>query len=95
MLASMPVSATAFDLEQSLIELHPQYQDGAVSDFGVAQKSDGPTLSEAIASVRSQTNGRVISAETKVNGNREVHHIKVLTADGKVKTYKIPGRSRS
>ena len=52
------------------------------------------TLSEAIESVRSRTGGRVVSAETRVEGGREVHHIKVLTKDGKVKTHKVNGRRR-
>ena len=29
-----------------------------------------------------------------MSGNCEVHHIKVLTDDGKVKTVKIPGRCK-
>jgi uncharacterized membrane protein YkoI len=58
----------------------------------VAQSNDGTTLSQAVEQVRSQTGGRILSAETKVQGNREVHHIKVLTKDGKVKTHKVQGR---
>ncbi len=58
----------------------------------LAQNSGGKTLSQAVEQVRSQTGGRILSAETKVQGNREVHHIKVLTKDGKVKTHKIQGR---
>jgi hypothetical protein len=37
---------------------------------------------------------RIVSAETRVQGGREVHHIKVLTKDGKVKTHKVDGRRR-
>ena len=57
-------------------------------------QNDGKSLSEAVESVRRKTGGRIISAETKRNGNREVHHIKVLTKDGKVKTHKVQGRKR-
>jgi uncharacterized membrane protein YkoI len=57
-------------------------------------QNDGMTLSEAVEQVRRQTNGRIISAETKISNGREVHHIKVLTKDGKVKTHKIQGRKR-
>jgi uncharacterized membrane protein YkoI len=60
----------------------------------VAQ-NNGPTLDQAVEQVRKQYNGRIVSAETKVNGNREVHYIKVLTDDGKVKTVKVPGRTLS
>ena len=58
----------------------------------LAQNDDGKSLSQAVEQVRSQTGGRILSAETKVQGNREVHHIKVLTKDGMVKTHKIQGR---
>jgi hypothetical protein len=53
-----------------------------------------PSLNEAVERVRRQYNGRIVSAETRVSGNREVHHIKVLTEDGKVKTERIPGCTR-
>lgn len=49
------------------------------------------SLSEAVAMVRRKYGGRVVSAETRVSGNREVHIIKVLTEDGRVITERIPG----
>ena len=58
-------------------------------------QSDGLTLSEAVEQVRRQYNGRIVSAETRRSGNREVHHIKVLMDGGKVKTVKINGRRLS
>ena len=94
-LALLPAPAQAFDLEESLRELQAQYVDGAKPEYRVAQKGGGKSLSEAIAQVRRQTNGRILSAETKVSGNREMHHIKVLTKDGKVKTIKVSGRVRN
>ena len=60
----------------------------------VIAQSNGKSLSEAVEQVRRQTGGRILSAETKVEGGREVHHIKVLTKDGKVKTHKVQGRRR-
>jgi hypothetical protein len=51
-------------------------------------------LSEAVERVRRQYNGRIVSAETMMRGNREVHVIKILTGDGKVKTVQIPGCTR-
>ena len=60
----------------------------------VLQGDGGKSLSEAVEQVRRQTGGRILSAETKLEGGREVHHIKVLTEDGKVKTYKVQGRKR-
>ncbi len=71
---------------------HPPVAGGE-RRFMLAQ-SGGPSLSEAVEQVRRQYNGRIVSAETRMSGNRETHVIKVLTDDGKVKTVRIPGRSR-
>jgi hypothetical protein len=60
----------------------------------VLAQQDGPSLGEAVEQVRRQYNGRIVSASTEVRGNREVHVIKVLTEDGKLKTVRIPGRTR-
>lgn len=58
-------------------------------------QSNGMSLSQAVDSVRRQGNvDRVISANTRVSGGREVHYIKVLTKDGKVRTHKVNGRKR-
>ncbi len=54
----------------------------------------GKSLDEAVEQVRRQyKNGRIISAETKTSGKREVHHIRVMV-DGKVRTVIVNGRSR-
>lgn len=54
----------------------------------------GKSLNEAVEQVRRQyPNGRIISAETKVSGGREVHHVRVMV-DGKVKTVRVNGRKR-
>ena len=66
------------------------YDDG--STFVLAQ-GNCMSLSEAIESVRRRTGGKVLSAETRVQGGREVHHIKVLK-DGKVRTHKVNGCRR-
>ena len=64
---------------------------GTVQGINLAQ--GGMTLDQAVEQVRRQYNGRIVSAETKRSGNREVHHIKVLLDDGKVKTVRIQGRT--
>lgn len=94
-LALTSVSASAYDLEQALRDLQDQRYDGVKPDLRIAQRSGGgKSLSEAVEQVRRQTNGRVLSAETKIKGDREVHYIKVLTDDGKVKTHTVQGRKR-
>lgn len=63
-----------------------------VSSFGTTQRN-GMSLSDAVDSVRREGDvERVISAETRVSGGREMHYIKILTKDGKVRTRRIPGR---
>lgn len=53
------------------------------------------SLNQAISSVRRQGNVKqIISADTRVSGGREVHHIKFLTNDGRVRTRQIPGCRR-
>ena len=86
--------AQAFDLEAALRDLPPQAEQHSRPDFRVAQ-GGCKSLSEAVEQVRRRTNGRIINAETRVSKNgREVHHIKVLTKDGKVKTQKVQGCKR-
>ena len=88
----MPAAAGAFDLEESLRELHVQHPQAQQPDLRVAR--DGMTLDQAIESVRRRGDvDRILSAETRRDGKRETHHIRYLTKDGKVKTAKIRGRS--
>jgi uncharacterized membrane protein YkoI len=89
--AFLPLRANAFDLEQNLRTLHVQYEAGP--ELVVAQR-DGMTLGQAIESVRRKTGGKVLSAETRIKGDREVHYIKVLTKDGVVRTHTVNGRRR-
>jgi hypothetical protein len=59
-------------------------------------QNGGMSLEQAIESVRGGGNvERVINAYTTVSGGVEMHYIKVLTKDGKVKTHKIRGRKRN
>ncbi|MEL7186691.1 MAG: hypothetical protein AAFN50_09715 [Pseudomonadota bacterium] len=90
-LAATPGTAAAFDLEETLREQHVQYV--AADELRVAQ-SGGKSLDQAIAEIRRRTGGKVVSAETRVQGGREVHLIKVLTKDGRVKTHRVNGKRR-
>lgn len=87
-------AAHAFDLEGALRQAYSLSGQDDTPDLRTTQGNGGKSLSEAIDQVRRQTGGQILSAETRVNGNREVHHIKVLTQDGKVKTFKVQGRRR-
>ena len=48
------------------------------------------TLQEAVARVERETQGKVLSAETKHNGHQTVYRIKVLTRDGQVRVIEVP-----
>ncbi len=52
------------------------------------------SLSQAIEQVRRQTGGKILSAQTRIQGDREVHHIKVLINDKQVKTIRVNGCKR-
>ncbi|MEM7431909.1 MAG: hypothetical protein AAF351_08210 [Pseudomonadota bacterium] len=52
------------------------------------------TLQQAVEQVRRKTSGQILSAETRMKGNREEHRIKVLTRKGEVKTHKVQGCRR-
>ena len=49
------------------------------------------SLSQAVKQVKRDTGGKVLSAETRVQGNKEVHFVKVLTQDGRVRTVRVQG----
>ena len=67
--------------------------DWPLPPLQVAQ-SGCKSLSQAVEQIRRQTGGRILSAETRTRNGREVHHIKVLTSDNKVKTHKVQGCRR-
>lgn len=90
-LGLQPGTASAFDLEESLRQQHVQFQ---ASDSMTTAQDGGMSLSQAISSVRNRTGGKIVDAQTRVQGGREVHHIKVLLKDGRVKTFKVNGRRR-
>ena len=88
----VPAGANAFDLEESLKQLHEQYR-AQQNVLSPAAKGGGMSLNEAIERCRRRGDvERIISAETRREGDREVHVIKYLTKDNKVRTAKYDGR---
>ncbi len=49
------------------------------------------SLSDAVNKVRRETGGKVLSARTEIRSDREVHIVKVLTQDGRVRTVRVNG----
>lgn len=62
----------------------------------VSAPSQAATLArkDAIAKVQRETQGKVLSAETKQIGRQIIYRIKVLTHDGKVKIIEVPADDR-
>ena len=87
-LIAVPMAAEA--------KLRPASPDTGVatSEFVMTQRN-GMSLNEAVESVRRRSDvERVLSADTRIEGGREVHHIKVMTKNGTVRTIRVNGRSR-
>ncbi len=55
----------------------------------LAQASNGISLAEATRMVRERSGGQVLRAETKRDKGRTVHRIRVLTEDGRVRTWHV------
>ena len=75
LLAVMPAVAAPFDVR----DLTNQFAHPATTE------QRGISLDEAIARARQQSDGKILSAETVRDRGREVHRIKILTREGRVK----------
>lgn len=58
----------------------------------LARAASGKSLDQAVAQVRKQTGGRILSAETVQKKGRTVYRIKVLTRDNKVRIIHVEAR---
>ena len=58
-----------------------------------ATRRNGLTLDEAVARVRRDTGGRVLSAEARDNRGRTSYRIKVLLRDGSVRVVNVDAQS--
>jgi uncharacterized membrane protein YkoI len=55
----------------------------------IAQASNGISLEQATRMVRERSGGQVLRAETKRDKGRTVHRIRVITEDGRVRTWHV------
>lgn len=58
-----------------------------------ATREDGLSLDEAVARVRRDTGGRVLSAETRDDHGRPSYRIKVLLPNGSVRVVNVDAQS--
>ena len=95
-LLALPLAATASD-RGMVADVAAPAASGLSANRGLTvAQSGGKSLNQAIDQVKRQCKDcRIISAVTKRQGNREVHEIKALTPDNRVRTFRIPGRSSS
>jgi len=84
-LASMPVAAQRFSADGSRYFQRP--------NMYLAQ-GQVESLDSAVSRIRGRTGGRVLSAETRYEGDRPVHHIRILTRKGKVKRIRVNPKPR-
>jgi uncharacterized membrane protein YkoI len=68
---------------------HALPPQAAAEPVRLAQASGNVSLAEAMRIVREQTGGQVLRAETKREKGRAVHRIRVLTDDGRVRTWHV------
>jgi len=59
-----------------------------LSNTGSGKRPD-TSLDDAISRVRRKSDGRVLSAETVRNKNREEHRVRIITDDGRVRRYRL------
>ncbi|NGX15278.1 PepSY domain-containing protein [Wenzhouxiangella sp. XN24] len=59
----------------------------------IAQRQERVSLSEAIRLVEQRSGGRVLRAETRREKDRTVHRIRVITDDGRVRTWEVDAES--
>lgn len=58
-----------------------------------AQEAPVISLDEAVALVRAKSGGKVLRAETRSKNQHAVYEIRVLTDDGRVRTYIVDSRT--
>ena len=75
----------------SVIPVEARRDEG--SSRSEASRRNGLTLDEAVARVRRDTGGRVLSAEARENRGRTSYRIKVLLRDGSVRVVNVDAQS--
>lgn len=66
---------------------------GAPGDARIAQGREGISLSEAIRLVEQRSGGQVLRAEAREEKGRTVYRIRVITDDGRVRTWHVDAES--
>ncbi|PWG64304.1 PepSY domain-containing protein [Sediminicurvatus halobius] len=67
--------------------------DGGLRQEYAPSRSGGISLDQAVRRVAERTDGRVLSARTIRRGGREIHQVRVLVAQGRVRVFDVDARS--
>ena len=62
---------------------------GTVTQAKQPHPENHTNLDQAVQQVKKQTGGRILSAKTKNNDGQQVHKIKVLLPNGKVRIIRV------
>ncbi len=84
-LVSMPVAAQRYSVDSGRFFQQPNMY---------LARGHVESLDSAVSRIRGRTGGRVLSAETRYEGDRPVHHIRILTRNGKVKRIRVNPKPR-
>lgn len=89
---ALPAQA-AKDSRHSPPDYRSQPADRKGGDRGHDEHEARVSLDEAVAIVRSRYPGKVIRAETEGSSDHPVHHIRILSPEGRVYTVSVDGLS--
>lgn len=73
------------------IEFHQPH--GGRGDVRITQGREGISLAEAIRLVQERSGGQVLRAEAREEKGRTVYRIRVITDDGRVRTWHVDAQS--
>jgi hypothetical protein len=59
------------------------------ASLGWAGHDRRTSLDEAVSDARDHYPGRVLSAETRQHNGRDMHNVRILTRDGRVRRYRV------
>ena len=81
-------------LQQLLLGVMLAGAAGSAAAPAQAEDKRATDLEQATRIVKEKDNSRVLSAETREENGKEVYKVKVLDAEGRVRTVKVPAKEK-
>jgi len=79
--------------QQALAQRFPERWQGPRVRPPVVSPGPSRSLDNVVRRIRKETNGRVLSAETRTIEGRRIHVIRILTGDGRVRRLRVDADS--